>query len=153
MRRLRFVVAISALAFAAVAGADANIGSTATQAAQMYATECGACHLDYPAKLLSPIEWGQVLGQLDRHYGVDASLDAGAADAVARHVRAQSSPSTPGATTLPRITSKHWFREEHDEIGSRVFQSEAVKSPSNCSACHLAAEHGDFEEHSIRIPR
>lgn len=144
-----FVFSILAIAISAgdVAGAAPATEATA------YDAECGSCHVAYPSKLLSTSEWGQVLGQLDRHYGVDASLDPESVMKIARHVRAEPASAARGATALPRITTKAWFRHEHDEMGARIFQSPAVKSPSNCSACHLAADRGDFNEHSVRIPR
>lgn len=138
------VVAMSAGAFAGAA--------PATEAAA-YDAECGSCHVAYPTRMLTTLEWGQVLGRLERHYGVDASLGPESVQKIARHVRAEPSSAVRGTTVLPRITTKQWFQHEHDEIGARLFQSPAVKSPSNCSACHLAADRGDFNEHSVRIPR
>jgi nitrate/TMAO reductase-like tetraheme cytochrome c subunit len=139
--------------FAFGMGISATTGATPAVEATAYRDECGSCHVAYPARMLSTPEWGQVLGHLDRHYGVDASLDQESATKIARHLQAQPSRGARGATALPRITTQQWFRHEHDEVGSRVFQSPAVKSPSNCTACHLAAERGDFNEHSVRIPR
>lgn len=153
MRRHRTpaTIAISILAIAMGAGTVARAAPpTATSA---YDVECGSCHLAYPARMLSTFEWGQVLGQLERHYGVDASLDPEAVKTIARHVRAEPSSAARGATGLPRITTQQWFQREHDEVGARIFQSPAVKSPSNCPACHLAADRGDFNENSVRIPR
>jgi hypothetical protein len=30
--------------------------------------------------------------------------------------------------------------------------STVVKSAANCSACHVAAGEGNFDEHNVRIP-
>lgn len=122
--------------------------------ATTYQAECGSCHTAYPSRFLKPADWGRVLATLDGHYGTDATLDAAALDAIARHLgaSAQSARAT-SATTLPRITRNPWFLEEHDEIPAAKFKSPAVSSAANCSACHTGAERGDFDERSVRIPK
>lgn len=119
-----------------------------------YAEECGACHTAYPARLLRPADWAVVLATLDRHFGVDASLDATALAAIARQLDVD--PAVAGAATTkatPRITQQGWFREEHDEVSAQQFRSPAVRSAANCNACHAGADRGQFDEHSVRIPR
>ena len=128
-------------------------GST-PQVATTYQAECGSCHTAYPARFLKPADWSRVLATLDAHYGTDATLDAVALDAVARHLGARTpSAHAPSATALPRITRSPWFVEEHDEIPAATFRSPAVHSAANCSACHAGADRGDFDEHSVRIPK
>lgn len=142
-------------------GATLAIATTAAQAAAptpasatTYQEECGSCHMAYPARFLKPADWATVLGTLDRHYGADATLDATAAGAVARHLGVGSLPANvPAAAALPRITRSSWFVHEHDEISAATFKSPAVRSAANCSACHTGADRGDFDEHSIRMPQ
>jgi len=116
-------------------------------------SECGSCHVAYPAKLLPRAAWTQVLGALDRHYGVDASLDGAELAAVTRQlVPPVGSPArTPAA--LPRITTSAWFRDEHDEVSEATWRRPAVKSAANCDACHRDAVRGDFDEDRVSIPR
>jgi nitrate/TMAO reductase-like tetraheme cytochrome c subunit len=122
-----------------------------------FESECGSCHIAFPARLMRPAEWSQVLGTLDRHFGVDASLDPAALSAVAAYLGA--TPRTASATAgqpapqLPRITTSDWFRHEHDEVPARVWSSSSVKTASNCSACHAGAERGNFDEDSVRLPK
>ena len=59
-----------------------------TSAADAYRTECGDCHLAFPPSLLLPADWATVLANLDRHYGVDATLDDASRAVVARQLRA-----------------------------------------------------------------
>ena len=127
--------------------------TTPPSPAASYADECGTCHVAYPTRMLTPSQWGQVLGQLEHHYGVDASLDPATLQGMARHLRTEPAATPSSATTLPRITNQPWFRQEHDEIAAGTMESPAVKSASNCQACHAGAERGDFDEHSVRIPR
>ena len=114
--------------------------------------ECGSCHVAYPAKTLTRAAWGKVLGRLDRHYGVDASIDDASLAAVARRLGTQSGAQA-AATPLPRITASAWFRDEHDELSAADWRRPAVKSAANCDACHPRAARGDFEEDDVRIPR
>lgn len=147
---LAWIGATLFLAYGLLREADAaNAGPTA-----VFAEECGSCHVAYPGNLMKPAEWTKVLGSLDRHYGVDASLDPQALADVARHLKTTVPASEAVGPTqpLPRITTSGWFRREHDEVSSRTWSSPHVKSASNCSACHLGAERGNFDEQSIRIP-
>jgi nitrate/TMAO reductase-like tetraheme cytochrome c subunit len=129
----------------------AGAGSTEDHA--VIQAECGSCHVAYPARSLSRAAWGQVLGRLDQHYGVDASLDDASLAAVARQLGTQSGARATTTVALPRITTSSWFRDEHDEVRAADWRRPAVKSAANCDACHPRAEHGDFEEHDVRIPR
>ncbi len=129
------------------------VAATSSPAA-VFTEECGACHVAYPGNLMQAADWSKVLGSLDRHYGVDASLDPQALAAVASHLKAKPPASKAGdkSQALPRITTSSWFRKEHDEVSAKAWSSPAVKSAANCSACHPGAERGDFDEQSIRIP-
>lgn len=69
-----------------------------------YRTECGACHVAYPPPLLPPASWQALMRDLDKHFGVDASLDAATVSSItvfleqaaafnSRHVR--PTPAVP----------------------------------------------------------
>ena len=119
-----------------------------------YAEECGACHTAYPARLLPRADWAVVLATLDRHFGVDASLDATTRAAVAQQLGVDPAAASVATTkATPRITQQGWFHEEHDEISAQLFRSPSVRSAANCNACHAGADRGQFDEHSVRIPR
>ena len=153
IRRIDWLVWSLAAVFLAHAAVAA---SPSTQAAEpsTYAEECGACHTAYPARLLPPADWAVVLATLDRHFGVDASLDATTRAAVAKRLGVEPAVTSAATTkAAPRITQQGWFREEHDEISAQLFRSPAVRSAANCSACHADADRGQFDEHSVRIPR
>lgn len=137
-----------------LAATIAQAADSTPRGATTYQAECGSCHTAYPARFLKPADWSRVLAALDAHYGTDATLDAAALDAIARHLGTSAQPAhaTP-ATALPRITRSPWFIGEHDEIPAAKFKSPAVRSAANCSACHGGAERGDFDEHSVSIPK
>ncbi len=153
IRRVDWIVWSLAAVFLAHA-AVAAVPPTQVAKSSAYAEECGACHTVYPARLLPPADWGLVLATLDRHFGVDASLDATTRAAVARQLGVDVAAASVATTkAAPRITQQSWFRDEHDEISAQQFRSPAVRSAANCSACHADADRGQFDEHSVRIPR
>lgn len=125
--------------------ANSHAASPAQQ--DPYAEECGSCHIAYPANLMPKQDWNRLLGRLDRHFGVDASLDATTLQQVAKRLGATPGGTLAGsvAAPVPRISTQPWFQKEHREIPAARFRSPAVKSTANCSACHAGAERGVFE--------
>ncbi len=132
-----------------------------------YRNECGSCHVAYAPALLPPAQWSRVLAQLDRHYGVDASVNA-ATLATLRSALANSGAPAPGPE-LPRISTQPWFLHEHRGVPFRVAAaapvagaartapaaaaSAAAPAPSDCAACHVRAAAGDYAETSLRRMR
>ena len=57
------------------------------------------------------------------------------------------------ASNVIRLTLSPWFTREHDEVSAATGKLAAVKSASNCTACHTQADTGDYRERNIRIPR
>jgi nitrate/TMAO reductase-like tetraheme cytochrome c subunit len=121
----------------------------------VYVQECGACHVAYPAQFLPAASWQRVMSKLKQHYGTDASLDAPQAAAVSAWLSTHAANGRRAAQPAPedRITRTDWFRNEHDEVADAVWKRPAVKSASNCAACHSQAAEGNFSEHGVRIPK
>ena len=143
--------------------------ATATPAAT-YRQECGDCHVAYPPQLLPATAWGQIITGLDRHFGVDASLEPATAAAISAWL-ARSAASgrssrgsreddeggagaavRPGDASL-RITTTPWFVREHREVPVSTWGRAAIGSASNCAACHTDANQGRFSERALRIPK
>ena len=120
----------------------------------LWKAECGGCHLAFPPELLPASSWRTMMSGLDRHFGTDASLDPATAARITAFLEQNASRKGKLASekTL-RITETRWFVHEHDEVPARVWKSEKVKGASNCAACHVNAERGDYSEHSVRVPR
>jgi hypothetical protein len=142
-----FVIASLLTSYAARAAPE-----TALSAEQRWKTECSSCHIAYPAKLLSAPTWRRLMSSLDQHFGADASVDAASSAAIGAYLEQNGGRERRMAATL-RITDTAWFQREHDELPSNVWKRPAVKSASNCAACHTGAENGDFRERNVRIPR
>lgn len=120
-----------------------------------YQQECAACHMAYPPGLLPAASWRRLLGNLPRHYGTDASLDAATLGQLERWLTANAGTYKRVREAPPqeRITRSPWFLRKHDEIAPATWKLAQVKSASNCIACHTRADQGDFNERYIRIPR
>ena len=124
-------------------------------AAAKYQQECASCHLAYPPGMLPAASWRRLIDNLPRHFGTDASLDAASVRELAAWLAANAGTYRRVRETPPddRITSSAWFTRKHDEVPAAVWKRPAIKSAANCSACHAQADQGDFNEHTVRIPR
>lgn len=133
------------------ASADAHMSSASNPT---WKAECSSCHVAYPPSLLPADSWRSLMSGLDKHFGVDASVDAKSAAEIGAFLQ-KNAGRNRGASSKPilRITETPWFKREHDEVGAAVWKNPKVKSASNCAACHSGAEQGNFSEHGVRIPR
>jgi len=115
--------------------------------------ECSSCHIAYPAKFLTAANWQSMMQTLNKHFGSNAEINATdrktITDFLTRHA---GSGSRHQARSL-RISDTSWFKREHREISKASWSNPAVNSPSNCTACHVNAERGDWSEHGIRMPK
>lgn len=155
MRR-RTIPLLGAALLLAAAFARADLPRQELSAA--YKAECAACHVAYPPALLPAASWQRLMGGLDRHFGVDASLDAATTQAIGDWLAARAGTykkvhREANAPPQDRITRSAWFVREHDEVPAATWQRPDVRSPANCSACHRQADLGLYDEHDIRIPR
>lgn len=126
--------------------------------AQINATwqqECAACHMAFPPGLLPAASWTKLMAGLDKHFGVDASLSPAQASEISAYVTKHASNRWSAKTSPLRITESAWFKAKHreGEVGANVWRRPSVKGAWNCTACHAGADRGDFNEHSVRIPK
>lgn len=118
----------------------------------LYKTECGSCHIAYPAALLPKKSWDKLMNNLDDHFDENAELDKGDRLKIQTYLAQNSSNRYRGKVPL-RITKSSYFIRKHDEIPRRmVTGNPKVKSFSQCDKCHSGAESGDFEEDRVKIP-
>jgi hypothetical protein len=89
---------------------------------------------------------------LNQHFGTDASLDPQAAAEVAAFLERHAGRDRGGSATL-RLTETRWFGREHRKVPAAVWRRPAVKSAANCGACHPAAERGDYDDDTVRVPQ
>lgn len=130
---------------------EARVAAPSNQPSK-YQQECSACHIAYPPALLPSASWQHLMGSLDKHFGVDASL----ANADIREISnwlASHSRTDGEQPPQNRITQSSWFKRQHfGEVPTSVWKRPQVGSPSHCDACHQGAAQGSFDEDSVRIP-
>ena len=121
----------------------------------LWQTECGACHVAFPPRLLPAESWNAVMSGLGKHFGSDASLDPAATREIGAFLdkNAGSRKQEASGKPLLRITETRWFKREHDEVSDRTWKNPKVKNAANCAACHIQADSGNYSEHNIRIPK
>lgn len=120
-----------------------------------FTAECSSCHVAYAPFLTGQANWRGIMAGLDRHYGVDASLDAKTQQEISTWLLANAATSGRRAAPSPefRISRSDWFIRQHHEVSASVWKRASIKSAANCAACHSAAARGDFDEDSVRIPK
>lgn len=128
---------------------------TPAQVSTKFQQECASCHLAYPPGLLSAASWTKVMSGLDKHFGVDASMTPAETTEITQFLVKNASNRWSASAAPLRITESAWFKSKHNsrEIAPEVWKRAAIKSPSNCAACHKGAEKGDFDEDRVRIPK
>ncbi|MBP0593395.1 diheme cytochrome c [Paraburkholderia sp. LEh10] len=149
------VAAVIATLTAAIAAAESGGTPSQVNVLPKYRQECATCHIAYPPGMLPAASWQRILGNLQHHFGTDASLDVDSVKQISTWLAANSAGDAAAHAAPPedRITRSHWFRQEHAEVPADVWKRPMIKSASNCAACHTRAEQGNFNEHFIRIPQ
>ena len=117
--------------------------------------ECASCHTLYPPAFLPVDSWKRIMAGLEKHYGTDASVDAKTNLAITQWLTQYGGTykRVAGAPPNDRITESPWFIKKHNGVSASVWKNPKVKSASNCTACHTAANDGIYEDDSIKIPK
>jgi len=141
-------------------------GSVAMNLNPLYAEECSACHIAYPAQLLPQRSWIAIMNGLDDHFDENAELPAETAQVISDYLTANAADVNPGRRsrqflrsiggneTPIRITETPYFKRKHDEVPKRLVEGNPdVGSFSQCQACHgQEAQRGVFDEDTVDIP-
>lgn len=126
--------------------------------------ECGSCHLAFHPNLLPVRSWQKLMAGQHQHFGTDLDLEDATRDAVLTFLVTHAAENSnreaafkinrsikTGVTPL-RITETPYWINKHREISDTVWKSDKVRSKTNCSACHIDAEAGTFEDGAMRVP-
>lgn len=152
-------VGLAALAVAALLLGRAQAGDNEYYAPvndKLTLQECGSCHLAFPPSMLPAASWKRMMGDLQNHFGDDASIDAGSAAAITRYLTLNAGDAPghgskllrglkPGDAPL-RITELPKWVREHREVPKADWTRKDVGSKANCTACHIDAAKGYFED-------
>jgi cytochrome b len=127
-------------------------------------SECGSCHLPYHPNLLPSRSWKAILAGQAQHFGSDLAIDANTSAALLAYATLNSADSgqteasykitrslKPEAVPL-RISETPYWVKKHRNITPAQWQSAAIKSKANCTACHLDADEGTFLDAAMHIP-
>ena len=120
--------------------------------------ECASCHIAFPASMLPAASWTRMMGELENHFGDDASVDAATAAHITDYLVANAGDTggrrygdklLRGSSTTKaplRITELSRWLREHREVPAWEWQHKDVRSKANCVACHAAAERGYYDD-------
>jgi hypothetical protein len=116
--------------------------------------ECGSCHVAYPPQLLTGGGWHKLMQQLDKHFGVNASMDAKDAQEIDDFLVDNAGLGWQGkaSDTGLRITDTPWFIRTHSKIPLKFMNRPKIKGPTHCAACHVKAEKDDWSGMAVEIP-
>lgn len=131
---------------------------------QTFKQECGTCHFAYQPGLLPVGSWEKIINNLPSHFGEEVSLDGKSKNIISEYLQANSAERSSakrarkilkslGGRTPLRITETPYILEKHHEIDSNIFSSQSIGSESNCIACHLKAEQGNYDDDFVKIPK
>ncbi len=141
------------LLFVLTAGHAWAAGTPANDTAEAkWQKECSACHVAYPARFLTADDWERLMARLERHFGDNASVDPATARAIAGYLTRHAGTDARHSAATLRISDTPWFGRAHRELPRGAFSHPAVKSASNCTACHVDAARGDWSEHGVLLP-
>jgi mono/diheme cytochrome c family protein len=148
------VTALGAHAQGKYQGEDRGRPVQPAQVNAKWQQECSSCHMAFPPGLLPAASWRKTMAGLDKHFGADASLSPEETTVITDFLVKNASNRWTANSAPLRITEAVWFKTKHNEkeIAPAVWKRAAIKSPSNCMACHAAADKGDFDEKRIKIP-
>lgn len=146
-------------------GSGGPAGGLAPVTNELYARECGSCHMAYQPGLLPVASWKKILGGLSDHFGdnaelgpkdqtaIAAYLEANAADRLSNERSGKVIRSLRGKETPIRITEVPYIQRKHQEIPARLIRDNPkVKGLSHCDACHTGAGRAAYNERSVIIP-
>ncbi|MBV1712621.1 MAG: diheme cytochrome c [Desulfomicrobium sp.] len=129
---------------------------------ETYINECSSCHFAYQAFLLPSNSWKKVILNLSSHFDVEVILDQETENIIREYLISNSAEHSSSKVAIKilkslagdsplRITETPYFKEEHHEINSNVFNRSSIGSKSNCIACHTTAKQGNYDDDFINI--
>lgn len=127
----------------------------------VFANECGSCHTLYPPQLLPKRSWTKLMGELENHFGDDASLDPADHALISAYLLDHSAETSTQEMSVKimesfqnrdiiAITQTPFWKRTHRDIPAALFEDEKVKSRANCKACHSDVEQGRIEDDAIQ---
>ena len=131
---------------------------------QAYKETCGECHFAYQPGLLPSASWLKILNQLDNHFGEEIEADPDTIKTISDYLKTNGAENSSsrrskkimrslGNHSPMRITDIPYIRREHHELDPALFKRESIGSLANCTACHITAEKGIYDDDDVKIPK
>lgn len=129
----------------------------------LFVSECASCHTLYPPSLLPQRSWTILMGELEDHFGDDASLESEDTQSILAYLKKNSAEKSTSEASVKilkslqnkdtiAITQTPFWKKRHASIDKRYFESKQVKSKANCKSCHSDVEKGLLEDENIKMP-
>lgn len=101
------------------------------------------------------------MGDLENHFGDDASLDEDVNKNILTFLLKNSAETSTmqaswnflnsiGDKDIIALSKTTYWERKHKKIPKEVFKNEKVKSVANCKACHSDIEKGLIEDENIK---
>ena len=128
-----------------------------------YIEECGGCHFAYQPELLPSGSWKKIMAGLDDHFEDEIEIDTESINVITEYLISNSAEkssakravkivrSLRGRTPI-RISEIPYIIEKHDEVDPKIYNRESIGSLANCTACHITAEKGIYDDDNVVIP-
>ncbi|MEJ2728418.1 MAG: diheme cytochrome c [Deltaproteobacteria bacterium] len=128
-----------------------------------YKETCGECHFAYQPELLPSASWQKILNQLDDHFGEEVEAEPDAIKDITDYLKANGAESSSAKISVQimrslknrvpaKITEIPCILKKHRELDPAVFERESIGSLANCTACHITAEKGIYDDDAVKIP-
>jgi hypothetical protein len=131
---------------------------------QTYREACGECHFAYQPELMPSGSWQKILNQLDDHFGEEIEIDPDMIRIISEYLKINSAENSfskrskkimrsLGNQVPMRITDIPYIRREHHELDPAIFKRKSIGSMANCTACHITAKKGIYDDDHVQIPK
>lgn len=130
----------------------------------VYKEQCGDCHFAYQPEWLPSASWMKILDNLDDHFGEVVELDDDSKRIISDYLASNGADKSYTERAVKvmrglgnkiplRITDTPYMKRKHHEISSNILNRKSIGSLSNCSACHIDADSGIYDDDHVRIPK
>lgn len=127
----------------------------------LFAKECASCHILYPPNLMPKKSWETMMGNLENHFGDDASIDdesnKNILDFLVKNSAELSTTKASyrflnsiGDKDIIALSKTKFWEKKHRDIPKELFKHKEIKSKANCKACHSDIEKGLLENENIK---
>ena len=140
---MNFLVALMLMVGCELAQAEVTIPPEPTN--KKWKEECASCHMAFPPKFMNAKSWQRLMLGLEHHFGTNAALDPDDNKEILDFLQSNAAEGTEFFALNHRISGTRYFKNNHSKVPNEAWTIELVKSRANCTACHIAAEKGNWK--------